>query len=155
MKIDLISSTMDEYQYLACFQTFYAYDGFRVLDSNINKNDHLFQVITQFNDDRDLEDFLLSYCKNTPQYRVKCCEKAVNEITLEDMRGIRIYLPAQVARCQPQLRPYMCSNECKTWVNILDYGCKGMCATYRYSNYYSLHKIHSSNQYRFLSLFCI
>ena len=66
---------MDEFQYFSCFKTFYAYDGFRVLNSNENTNDQLCRVITQFDDDRDLENTLLSYCKNTPQYRDLCCGK--------------------------------------------------------------------------------
>ena len=154
MQINLISSTVDEFQYFACFQTFYAYDGAKILNLNIKKNDHLFKVVAQF-DDENLENILLDYCRNTLQYRVMCCEKTVDAMTLEDMRGIRIYLPAEIARSQPQLRPYVCGQEHKTWSNIFDYGYKGLSATYRYNNYYSIYWESSSNEYRFLSLVCI
>ena len=130
------------------------HDGFKVLNPNKNTNDQLCRVIAEFDDDRDLENTLLSYCKNTPQYRDLCCGKKLSEMTLEDITGIRIYLPFETVRFLPQLEPYVCGRECKTWSNIPDYEHQDISAKYRYSNYYSLYRVNDSNQYRFLSLVC-
>ena len=145
---------MDEFQYFSCFKTFYAYDGFKVLNPNKNTNDQLCRVIAEFDDDRDLENTLLSYCKNTSQYRDLCCGKKVTEMTLEDITGIRIYLPFEVVRFLPQLKPYVCEKECMTWSNVPVYRHQDISAEYRYNNYYSLYRVNGSDQYRFLSLIC-